>query len=72
MAENIVKSVIFLHNQVQIDLVFCMSWKNTQDRILISNPRIVSTYFLLMPIKGRVIVKTEKSNGYIEKGQFLF
>lgn len=69
--ENTAKNVLFLQNQVKVDLVSCVLWKNSKDWTLIPKKRTVKTYFLLMPIQGRVLVETEKGRDYIEKGRCL-
>ena len=70
--ENVVKNVLFLQNQVKVDLVSCILWQNTKDwEVTPKNPRKVATYFILMPIKGRVLIKTEKGNDYTKNGTNL-
>lgn len=70
--ENTTKNVLFLQNQVKVDMVSCVLWQNTKNWTLVPNNRTVRTYFILMPTKGRVIVHTNKGQDYIEKGRFLF
>ena len=70
--ENVAKNVIFVQNDVKVDIATCVLWQNTKDWVLLPKNRTVRTYFILMPIKGRVLVKTEKNDDYIERGRLLF
>jgi AraC-like DNA-binding protein len=69
--ENTTKNILFLQNQVKVDLLTCVLWQNTKDWVLLPKNRLAPDFFILMPIKGRVLVKTKLSDDYIENGRFL-
>lgn len=71
-SQKLSKNIAYLQNQVKVDMKSCVLWQNSNDWHVTPNPRVVPTYFILMPIQGRVMVNTDRGKHYIEKGRFVF
>ncbi len=70
--ETLSKNIAYLQYQVKVDMKSCVLWQNSKDWHVTPNPRVVPTYFILMPTKGRVMVNTDRGQHYIERGRFVF